>query len=297
MSKVCYPDTTDWGSKDWTDATAEQLAQKAIAEAFAWRALDVLTAGGLAICPTALRPARTRRNGHYYLSPADGPTGLFHPYIGVDGLWRNDWDPGRWECDESQIVLPGPVARVVKVEIDGVALNPLDYRVDNSSILVRMDGKTWPLNQDMRAAAGEANTFVVTYFIGSAPDELVDYAAGLLAKEFLVAVAGDSKKCRLPSRVTSFTRAGVSYDLELTMFENGSSGINEVDLLISTYNPYKLKTQSRVLSLDDAPSRVTTSGYGAVGSFFSTGTGSNPSVQADPNNVGYYVDTIFTTGN
>jgi hypothetical protein len=301
MMLTCYPDSTNWGSKDWTGATPEQLVEKELAEAFAWRALDILTAGAIATCPISLRPARTHRYGRYYLSPADGATGLFHPYIGVDGLWRNDfasdwdWDDcWNWESRESRIVLPGPVSRIVSVEIDGVAMNPIDYRVDNSAILVRMDGKAWPLNQDMRASAGEKNTFVVTYFKGSAPDNMVDYAAGVLAKEFLLSVQQD-KKCRLPSRVTAVTRQGVSYTLDLTMFENGATGITEVDMIVSTYNPYKLKTASKVYSVDDARHRVTTSGYGAVGSSFSTGAPT--SVAADPVNAGYYVDTIYTTGN
>lgn len=290
MATSCYPDTTNWGPRNWDNATSDELALKELAEAFAWRSLDILTAGALAFCPVSVRPARASCRTPYYLTPWDGATGLLHPYIGLDGQWYNDSGHSDFcQCDAKSIPLPGPIAEILSITIDGETLSPESYRVDSGYLLVRLDGGTWPLTQDMSALSGDLGSFVVTYYQGSAPDNLVEYAAGVLAREFLVSIEKGASKCRLPSKVTAVTRQGVTYDLELTMFDNGSTGINEVDMVISTYNPYKLKTQSRFVSVDSLrrePRYV--SGPGTV----TIPPETTPvNLIEDPENPGYYILT------
>jgi hypothetical protein len=264
----CYPDSTNWGAKDWSNATAEQLEQKALAELLAWTSLQMLTGHRLSICATAVRPARaTCAPATYYLSPGDAPTGLFHPYIGLDGRWFNAVHGGACRCNDArELTLPDVVARMVSVEIDGEALPASAYRVDNGTILVRTDGKGWPLRQDMNAQSGDVGSFVVTYFAGAAPDTLANYAAGLLAREFLLNMAPEKgRSCRLPSRVKAVTRQGVSYDLSTSMFEVGqSTGVPEVDIFVQRLNPFGLRVPSRVLSMDTIDDFRTASARGGT---------------------------------
>ena len=67
------------------------------------------------------------------------------------------------------------------------------YKIDNGDRLVRIDGNVWPIAQDLTAETTEPDTFAVTYFRGSAPTLMDDWAAGLLAYEFARACAGESR--------------------------------------------------------------------------------------------------------
>jgi len=79
------------------------------------------------------------------------------------------------DCSCSRLceaILPGPVGGIVEVLLDGVALPPTAYRVDNGNRLVRTDGDCWPACQDMAAPptfqyepltfTGPAGTFTIT---------------------------------------------------------------------------------------------------------------------------------------
>lgn len=250
--------------------TAENIEQKALAEALAWTAIQTLTARQVGICPITVRPShKSFRWGAYYLSPPYG-TGAFYPHIGVNGQWVNIW------CNEDElwaeeIFLPGPVGRIETVAVDGVVVDPSAYRVDDGYKLVRQDGQGWPTHQDMSLPVGSAGTFSVTFIQGAAPDDLIDYAAGVLATEFWKAITG-AKGCRLPSNVTAVTRQGVSYDMELSMFDNGRTGIKEVDAILARFNPFKLKARPTITSVDSLrESRRTSVGQGQPGYGFGAG--------------------------
>jgi hypothetical protein len=250
------------------DATTEEIAllalQVEIALGYAWTTLQVLTAYQIAICPITLRPCGPRcDHGSYYIAPVAGPAGApFWPYL-IDGqmvniLCRCGNDPCGCGSVED-IVLPGPVGAVVEVVIDGEALDPSAYRVDNGNRLVRQDGQGWPFCQDFTKPLGEEGTFSVTYYHGSTADQLVQYAAGILASEYLKGIQGDDD-CRLPSGTTQLIRQGVTMEIEKDMFEQGLTGIVEVDAVTARFNPFRQKMPSRVFSLDRPPGRQTTWG-------------------------------------
>lgn len=255
---LCYPSTTDWSCAGDIGEMDPNVKERS--EALAWFTLASLSGYNIATCPTMVRPCRYRCSpGAYYVAPASS-TGSFSPRI-ENGQWLNaPCGCGMRDCSCTtvrQIRLPGVVGGIDNVKIDGAALDPSAYRVDNGNMLVRQDGDQWPLCQDMNLPAGETNTFTVSFFPGVGPNGLTNYAAGVLAFEYSKACSGDSA-CRLPAGVTAISRQGVSYEIKTGMFEGGQTGIPEVDAIIRIFNPNALKGPSLVMSPDTMDARTTT---------------------------------------
>lgn len=273
---ICYPATTNWNGFELpTTPTVPQQAQIHLAEALAWEALKTLSGGRLAICPVTVRPSRRdSRFGTYYVAPVSGSGGSFRPHIAVDGEWVNSWCGDDFDCGctgVEEVKLPGPVGRVIEVVVDNIAVDPSAYRVDDGYRLVRQDGGSWPYAQNMNLPAGSVGTFSVTYIQGAVIDELWDYAAGVLAAEFWKVITG-AKGCRLPKNVQAVTRQGVTFDMNITMFDNGTTGIQEVDSIVARLNPFKLKVPAMVASVDTLRrNRQTTGTRGQPGYGFGTG--------------------------
>jgi hypothetical protein len=257
---ICYPDGADWScalGEAEIEALNEELKERA--EALAWSTLSALTAYRVALCPTVARPCAARcLPPTYFAAPVVGgpfDSGTFSPYM-LGGSWYNAC--GCRSIDScscsvlSEVLLPSTVGGIVSVVVDGVEIPSSQYRVDNFNRLIRTDGGVWPLCQDM--ASDDA--FVVTYYSGVAPNDLLRYAAGLLAYEFYQACGG--QKCRLPQGVTTISRNGITMEIPSGLFPNGATGIHQVDTIIRLYNPHGLKTQSRVLSPDRPTGRITT---------------------------------------
>lgn len=236
-----------WGSFDVTgiDATVRLFAEK-----MAWDTLVSLTAGQLAVNPITVRPGAVAPDlgGHFAGSQ-------FVPHY-RDRAWRND---GGCRTVE-EISLEGPVGSIVSVLIDGAELTPIAYRVDNGFQLVRQDGGSWPVRQDMSLPLGQPGTFSVTYYRGHPVDDTVRFLAGILAAEYVKAQT-DERGCRLPSGVTSIVRQGVSFEINASMFENGETGIREVDALIHMLNPGKLRSAPRIMTPETLRRRRITTAY------------------------------------
>lgn len=256
---MCYPDSTDWGCV----GTPEEIAaldpvKKARAEMLAWGSIARLSGFRVSTCPVVLRPCRTRCAPEGYMSAPVGAWGDgFSPYI-QNGRWYNACGCRRDQCGCGvirELVLPDmEVSGPVVVKIDGAVLDPSAYRVDNGNRLVRMDGQDWPMCQDMNLPDGEEGTFSISYYVGVGPDDMLNYAAGLLAGEWYKAC--DGRECRIPDTATRAVRQGISF--EIPSFDQGTSGLREVDNIIAMYNPYHLKTPSRVVSVDSIRGRKRT---------------------------------------
>lgn len=247
---MCYPPTTDWSCAGPEFPEAIDVDLRARAEAFAWSALNALTAMQVAVCPVSVRPCRTEEQPPLYLEFPVSGSGIFRPGINNQGYWVNGCGCGA-SCGcgaMSEIILPGPVGDVVKVTIGDVTLAPTSYRVDDGNVLVRLDGEQWPSTQDMTAKPGTGDAFVVTYFRGEAPNAMTNFAAGKLAFEFTKLCQG--KKCALPKGVTNIVREGVTMEVRQGMFPDGFTGIEEVDTLIEILNPYRLRQQTMIVSPD-----------------------------------------------
>jgi hypothetical protein len=102
----------------------------------------------------------------------------------------------------------------------------------------------------------QPGTFSVSYFLGAAPDGLMQSMAGMLAVEYAKACLNE-KGCRLPTGVTTISRQGVSMEIRSTMFEDGLTGIREVDAYVAALNPFKLKARPVVYSPDVRKARRT----------------------------------------
>lgn len=269
LPDACWP--VDWGCADETWVAGLDEKVKARSEAMATQVLRSLSGHMVGGCPITVRPcAKGCGPGGSYMTAPVGPAahaealgtrvGPWWASIDVDGQWINTWCGCTTDCScsyVSEVVLPAPVGGVVEVVVDGVVLSAADYRVDNGNHLVRLDGQTWPKCQDMTAAADAPGAFAVTYYNGYRVDGLASWVAGIMAVEFAKSCTGG--KCRLPAGVQSITRLGVSMDIPSGMFEDGRTGIREVDSWLHLWNPYALVTPSSVWSPDMRPARRTTS--------------------------------------
>jgi hypothetical protein len=252
---ICYPATTDWSCYgDDTEISRLDPAIKARSEALAWYTLASLCAWRIGVCPTTIRPCAAGcaaagswsqavvSSAHVSALPLQTIGGIATPYV-TNGQWVNGCpcsSPASCSCSQlSEVILPGPVGGIEEVTIDGIVIPPSAYRVDDGNRLVRIDGDTWPVCQDMTGPG-----FQVTYYRGAMPNELTNYAAGVLAAEFYRACA--KGKCRLPRGVTSVVRQGVTVEIRQDMWEGGITTIPEVDAVISIYNPNHLRQAPRV---------------------------------------------------
>ncbi len=255
MSGENVPFDADLGCVDQDEWANYSDALQTRAEALAWSTLRHLTGGLVGNSPVLARPCRSGCDGYDgYYGFGYGPG--FRP-VNRGGRWFNVGCgcSGSCSCVEiEQITLPGSVAVVQTVWVDGVALDSSDYRLDNGHLLVRTDGGMWPLCQNMNLNHTEAGTFAVQYVPGVHPGATGAWAAGILTAEFAKACNG--QKCRLPSSVTSVSRQGVNMDFSEGMFAGGQTGIREVDAYILSVNPKHLHQPPRVWSPDSAGSQT-----------------------------------------
>lgn len=201
------------------------------------------------ICEATVRPCSAR------CVPGDRWHRWGTPYRPVlyEGEWLNlchhTVDCG---CSAVEaITLPlSPVVSVSQVRIGAdVLVAGTDYRVDGRQV-IRLGGERWPTTQDMAAAPGEAGAFDITFTYGVEVDALGVTAAAELACEIGKSIAG--KPCRLPARVTSLTRQGVSMALldPQQFLTEGRTGLYLADLWLATVNPDGLPRRSAVMSPD-----------------------------------------------
>jgi hypothetical protein len=172
---------------------------------------------------------------------------------GPGGWW---WDPyggyppspsccsgacGRSSCDLSFIRLPGPVVSVDAVWVDGVRMPDGDLLLQPRNRLYRLDGAAWPCTNDLtrradmpRPAGLDVDVPVawqVDYTYGALPPSGGVSAAKKFACELALGFCG-SDLCQLPWNVTSINRRGVTVEFsdDEGLFENGNTGLREVDL-------------------------------------------------------------------
>lgn len=229
------------------------------------------------VCERTVRPCRRDCGGcgggaGYFWSD-----GTWFPYI-LNGAWRNCWcgdTTGCCNCQPScQVWLTPPVSGIVEVRFsDGTVIDPSTYRVDDWQWLVRQgsavtgsaDTDCWPMCNDMNfpvqgaLAPADGSAWQVTYLWGLPMPSVLQRAAGELACEWAKNCLGQA--CRLPQRVTSISRQGVSVSLADVdqLLENGLTGLTTVDNVIRAFNPYRLPSRMKVSSPDLPTIRRTTS--------------------------------------
>lgn len=201
--------------------------------------------------------------------------GLGWSLWGGGNPFSNGWAPGGWQsrswwfpptCGRcsgdcscttvEEIALPGPVAEIVQVKLDGEIMATGSYRVDNWDTLVRTDGGTWPLCQDMSLPDTEPNTMSVTVRVGKKVPTLGELAVGELACVF-IAGCRPNQVCAVPDHLIAQTRAGFSqaFTAVSELVKEGLVGGEMGDLFLRTFNPSRLQSRSTVHSPDYRPAR------------------------------------------
>lgn len=248
---------------DW-DTMDPQV--QSVAVAYATYLLWALTGRRYGPCSVLLRPCQSKCDGFtgYRTWPVGSPgtSGAGAPWMipYVDnGVWRNCGCTGGCSCRAAcELFVPGPVAAIDEIRVDGLVVDPSAYRLDHFQglpVIVRIDGECWPDCQDMSLEPDEPGAFAVTYQRGVAVPRAGQIAAGLLACEFAKSCAGASD-CALPQELQSLTRNGVEVQVvdPSVLPDTILTGIADVDRWVRAVNPNSLAAGPRVLS-PDLPSR------------------------------------------
>lgn len=153
-----------------------------------------------------------------------------------------------------------PLVSITEVLLDGAALDPASYRIDNSRLLTRVDGQGWPCWQDVTKATDQLGTWSVEFEYGAAPPDGGTGSAMIFAKELALALAG-STSCRLPSRTQQVARQGVTIvAYPQSILDGGRTGLPEVDLWLGSVNPKKIRQAATIMSPDYPPGVRRTNG-------------------------------------
>jgi hypothetical protein len=244
---------------DWATANYSPAIQT-FAINFATLLMYTATGRQFGLCDTTLRPCWNQTLPTYLTYPSLWNAGQYGgqyawglvAFVNGDILYGGGCGcaPGSsCGCMPPEVALPMPVYRIISVTIDGATLAPSAYRADGN-MLVRQDGQAWPSNQNLGAPLGGVNTWSVRYAKGQPVPVALNDAAGILANELAKARVGGA--CRLPQRIQSVTRQGVTVQaLPLQeLLDKGLTGIVEVDMAILAVNPFGLKQRPRVTSPD-----------------------------------------------
>lgn len=243
---MCWPVNWDACPSDVVDDLTPEV--RLLAETFAAQTLRMLTGYRVGGCSVTVRPCNRSCVPGSWLTAGDPGANFagvfgggfgFSPYVGAGGQWMNACGCAGDGCScvkVEEVLLPTSVGvgRIDEVVLDGEVIPPTAYRVDNSNRLVRTDGGSWPVCQNMNLDGGE-DTFFVTYLDGNPVDGVGAYVAGLLAAEYAKACAGQD--CALPTNVQTITRQGVTMQLDPEMFTGGVTGVRAVDSFIRIWNP------------------------------------------------------------
>ena len=230
-----------------SESEPERIKQEH-AEDLAVSVLWALSGRQFGICPVIARPCPTPCYGTAYSDLIGGP-GWFPLWDGAN--WRNVrcGCTGKCEATGPTVIHLGstkglPIREVTEVRIAGEVVDPSLYSLEGD-LLYRRGGAQWP-NQDLTLPLDEPGTWSVEYMQGTPPPAGTGTLVALLAKEFLDACGGG--KCRLPRRVQTVSRQGVTYNMidPTDIYRDGLTGLPEVDIWIASVNPHRISRAPRV---------------------------------------------------
>lgn len=226
------------------------------AAATATEVLYALSGRQFGLCSQTVRPCRENCLNDVW--GVDAQSTYVQPAL-VHGQWYNitcGSCTDNCSCATvSEVVLPGPVYDITEVKVDGVTLNPAEYRLDDWRLLVRL-GANWPLCNDLNLADTQVGTWSVTFRTGVPVPSLGQLAVAELATEIAKYLSCDSS-CMLPKPLQSITRQGLNVTFldPNEVFGDGKIGLYFCDLFIQTHNPNKLRRRSRVYDIDALANR------------------------------------------
>lgn len=247
-----WPITIPASASDYWEAAP--AGDRAAAEALAVRILHALTGEVFGTRPEKVRPCFTpQTRGSTYYGPGT-PIPAWWPGVGVGNPAASGACGCRSNCrhvTDADVWVPGPIASVTRVTIDGAVVPPESYVVRSRRWLRRTDGQAWPQDQDLNAADDEPGAFVIEYQRGIPVPQDGQIAAGVLAVDILRGMSG--QECALPARITSVSRQGLSMEIDpRAYFAEGLTGVEAVDQWIMAVNPYKSRRPATI-SFPDRP--------------------------------------------
>ena len=132
-----------------------------------------------------------------------------------------------------------PIQSVDEVRIDGVVMNPADYRLEEGARLVKTDGDRWPPCNNLGLTAGptvQGAEVEVDYTFGRTPPQALKMAAAELVCELKKACNADAS-CSLPPHVKNIERRGVEIELHsvISLLEQGLTGNPIIDHALTVY--------------------------------------------------------------
>lgn len=156
--------------------------------------------------------------------------------------------PDRVQYPQRLYLRGTPVHEVTSVKYGDKLLATEDYALYNRRFLKLRRGAQWDYFCDQKG-------ITVTYSYGMMPPKAGVLAAQTLANELLI-LMGEGRsgaECRIPERVRSVSREGISFDMidPQEFMDDGRTGIWEIDLFIRTANPSRAKKPPRILSAND----------------------------------------------
>lgn len=162
----------------------------------------------------------------------------------VADLTRSPWSWRNGHREPVRVRLPHPdVTAVSAVSLGGAAFDA--WRLDGAW-LTRTDGLGWPVC---------GGTGTVSYAYGIDPPVSGKLAVVEFATELGIAAAPDcDMECRLPARVRSVSRQGLSFEIldSFEFLDKGMTGLLSVDMWIKSQNPRGRPQRGRVWSPDVA---------------------------------------------
>ena len=212
-------------------------------------------------CVTTLRPCRKDCwGGSWPFYDRWNEFGRSWPYpYNYAGQWFNlgcGGCPGSCSCAVLyEAKLPQPIAAVNEVIVDGEVLSPTAYRVYDNQMLIRTDGNSWPVCNNLNLDTTEPNTWAVTVTLGTRVPESGRLAVGELTAELTKACVGED--CKLPSPVQQLVRQGVSMTFldPNSVFADGKIGLYFCDLFLSAFNPQGIAARAQAIDVDGAFAR------------------------------------------
>lgn len=199
-------------------------------------------------------------SGYGYTGWAGGRGGVGYPSVPYrrNGEWFNAAGCAGGRCLLPCITLPGPVHSVNQVIVDGLVLDPSQYKVSGYRQLCRTDGDKWPCHQDLALESTEVGTFEVTWTRGTPVPETAKRMARIYALRRLPWLVCDAEAC---GSVTAEQVAAMSADGVVTDFMQQSgdtpalfmrTGIRIVDEWLGSVNPKKRRRRARIGRADNS---------------------------------------------
>lgn len=182
-------------------------------------------------------------------------------------------------CYLPSLALPGPVAGVVEVMVNGAVVPLTSIRIKTAGkgarrTIVRLDGTEWPCCNDLVAdptVVGPEDGCVawsVTYWQGRAISDLARDAAGILAEQIgrqYCTQGGAGCDDRMVAGLTRISRRGVTREYDPNALKDAATGqirtgLSLVDQWVTSVNPHGRVRPSLIIRPDD-PARESGGGW------------------------------------